>query len=111
MNLQLTTAGEFTVVGIHGRIDSVTAGTAEDKLNEQIDLDKPKIIIDCTHLTYISSSGLRVLLLSQKKITANGGILRFCCLQPVITEIFDISGFSGLLTVFPDVASAMAGKE
>jgi len=57
-------------------------------------------------LNYISSSGLRVFLVIQKKMVALKGQFKLCNLQPGIKEIFDISGFSSIFSVFPDAAAA-----
>ena len=60
-----------------------------------------KIILNCSGLNYISSSGLRVFLIVQKKMMAVKGQFRLSNLQPGIKEIFDISGFSSIFSVFP----------
>jgi stage II sporulation protein AA (anti-sigma F factor antagonist) len=58
------------------------------------------IVLDCAELNYISSSGLRVFLIAQKKLMGLQGKLHLCAMQPSIKEIFDISGFSTIFKIF-----------
>jgi stage II sporulation protein AA (anti-sigma F factor antagonist) len=109
MNVKVSSAGDFTVVGVEGRIDTTNAAGFELKLMELVDAGASKILLDCSGLSYISSSGLRVFLVVQKKMGALKGQLRICNLQPVIKEIFDISGFSTIFSVFADRDSAVKG--
>ena len=59
-------------------------------------------------LEYISSAGLRVLLATAKKLKASGGDLKICSLNDTVQEVFDISGFSSILTVSKDQEEALA---
>jgi anti-anti-sigma factor len=106
MQIQISTNEGYTVVGVDGRIDTVTAGEFDARISEYTGKANPKVIIDCSNLNYISSSGLRVFLMAQKKVMANGGKLKICSLQPAIREIFDISGFSNILSLSDDVKAA-----
>ena len=108
MQVQSTIADGFIIVTVQGRVDTITAGDFEAKVKVLTENEITKMIIDCTELEYISSSGLRVFLIIQKKINARGGMLRLCCMQPAIKEIFDISGFSNIFKIFTDLASASA---
>ena len=71
-----------------------------------IDGGENHLVMNCAGLTYVSSSGLRVLLMALKKVTANGGKLRICALQPNIMEIFEIAGFTSIFSVVPTVEDA-----
>jgi anti-sigma B factor antagonist len=97
---------DYTLVIIQGRLDTITAGDFENKIMEILGGGVTKLLLDCSNLTYISSSGLRVFLVAQKKMLATGGILRICCLKPEIKDIFDISGFSVIFSIFSDVEKA-----
>lgn len=108
MNLQVTTSGDYKIVSVQGRIDTTNAGDFERPLVEMIDGGTNHLILDCAGLNYISSSGLRVFLVIQKKILGQKGKFRLCNLQPAIKEIFDISGFSSIFSVFSDLDAAQA---
>ncbi len=106
MDIKVSELNDYTVVSINGRVDTMTAGDFENKIMEVLEGGVSKMLLDCSELAYISSSGLRVFLVAQKKMMAAGGALRLCCLKPEIQEIFDISGFSGIFSIFPDMEKA-----
>jgi anti-anti-sigma factor len=109
MNVQVTPSTGYSVVAVEGRIDTTTAGEFEKSIMEVIEGGCTRLILDCSGLNYISSSGLRVFLIVQKKMTSIKGQFRLYSLQPGIREIFDISGFSSIFSVFPDKDSALKG--
>jgi len=107
--MEITTkkSNDVLVVGIGGRLDTITAPEFEKSIMELISPENKKIVLDCANLSYISSSGLRVILMTLKKVKANGGNLIICSLQESIKEVFNICGFTSLLTITPDCASAL----
>jgi len=106
MNLLVTQSNDFTIVSVDGRIDTTNANEFEKPMVELIEGGTHKIILDCSDLNYISSAGLRVFIIIQKKIIAVQGEFKLVNLQPAIQEIFDISGFSSIFKVFPDLDKA-----
>ncbi len=109
MNVKITTLPDYTLIGVEGRVDTTTSAALEKTLMEAIDGGCTKIILDCSGINYISSSGLRVFLVIQKKMISIKGHFNLCNLQPGIKEIFDISGFSSIFSIFPDKEDAMNG--
>jgi len=107
MNVQVTKSEDYTLVSVEGRVDTTNAGELEKTMVAVIDGGATKIILDCAGLNYISSSGLRVFLIVQKKMITLKGQFCLCNLQPGIKEIFDISGFSSIFSVFPDLEAAV----
>jgi len=99
MKLDIQSGSPETRIKIQGRIDTLTASEFETKVNEVINADYQAIAFDCSDMDYISSSGLRVFLMAQKKVSQAGKGLTICSLQPSIKEIFDISGFSQIFTI------------
>ena len=85
-----------TVVTIMGRLDTVNASEFEKSLVPVLSSDMRDIVLDCTGLDYISSSGLRLFLILQKTANAKQGRLRLKGVKPEIKEIFDMTGFSAL---------------
>lgn len=111
MNLQITNRDGYTVVSIHGRIDTINAANFEAQLMEVLDKEGvAHLVLDCDGLDYISSSGLRIFLVAQKKAMATQGKLLLSNLQPAIKEIFDISGFSTIFSIYPDTETAIKSK-
>jgi anti-sigma B factor antagonist len=106
MKIDIKKRDHYTILEIFGRIDTMTAGGFEAEIMEVLEKESD-LILDCHGLEYISSSGLRVFLLAQKKTKATGGSLKLCNLQPFIKEVFDISGFSSIFAIYQDLDEAM----
>ncbi len=106
MNVQITSSNDSTIVTVEGRLDTMSAGTFEEKLLPLIETTK-NMVINLAELDYISSTGLRVFLIAQKKIQQAGGKLSLCALKPSIREIFDIAGFSTIFAIFSDEEAAL----
>lgn len=100
MHIKKDKIGIFSVLKIKGRIDTVHSGDLEKEVNQLFDSGEKHLIFNCEGMNYISSSGLRVFLVAQKKAKAINGKLHLCNMQPAIQEIFRISGFSNLFKIF-----------
>lgn len=97
MELTSTNEGEYTLLAISGRLDSSSAGEAEAFFLQQVALPVRKFVIDLGSLSYISSAGLRVVLIAAKKAKAIQGRIIFAGLSESVHEIFKMSGFLTLL--------------
>ena len=95
------------IVGIVGRLDTTNYTVLEKKLMDLIDSGQNKILVECSNMDYVSSSGLRILLMALKKITLVKGKFVLCSLQENIREIFEISGFTSIFEIYPDKSSAL----
>ncbi len=85
------------LIALDGRLDTTTSPDLEAALNDSLD-GIVSLIFDFEKLEYISSAGLRVLLSAQKKMNVQGKmVIKNVCND--IKEIFDITGFSDILTV------------
>jgi anti-anti-sigma factor len=82
-----------------GRLDSTTAGAIEKTLLALLVGDVHSIDIDMSALDYVSSAGLRVLLVVAKAAKAKGGKLVLMALKPSILEVIKISGFDRIINV------------
>ena len=71
----------------------------ESKLNSLIDAGHVRLVVSLDKLEYINSSGLRVLLVTLKKVRKQQGDIRLACLKSNIKEVFDISGFTQLFNI------------
>jgi anti-anti-sigma factor len=95
------------VVGVRGRVDASNAATLEQRLLALIDAGERRLVLDAAQLDYMSSAGLRVLLVAAKRLAANGR-LAIAALSDPIREVFDIAGFSSILTVYRTADEAVA---
>ena len=82
-----------------GRLDTVTSTQLSNELGTVFEGGTVNLVFDFTALQYISSAGLRVLLSAQKKINALGTAMKITGANATIKEIFDITGFSGIIDI------------
>ena len=66
-----------------------------------------RLVLDLAGLEYISSAGLRVLMLASRDVKSREGTLTVCGLQPIVREIFEISRFNVVFHVLPDRNAAL----
>ena len=83
---------------MNGRLDANTAPQLEAALNALVEAGETKVLVDCSHLQYISSAGLRVLLAAAKGFKKIDGTISLCALSPTVKQVFEISGFT---SIFP----------
>jgi anti-anti-sigma factor len=108
MQIDTATHGDLLEVSPKGRLDSNTSPVLEKALLERIDSGQTKVTIDFGAVDYISSAGLRVLLMAAKRTAAAKGQFSMHSLSPEIREVFEISGFLTILKVYPDANAAIA---
>lgn len=108
MNLSSEKIGATLVVSAAGQLNSANAAEAESQLMGLMDDAVHHWVLDLSRLDYISSAGLRVVLLVAKRLKQNAGRLVLCSLQPNVLEVFDISGFLAILTVVDTRETAIA---
>lgn len=88
-----------TLVALKGRIDTTNAEQFQQDVNPLMEADQLDIDIDCSGLDYTSSQGLRTFLMLQKSVNARGGQLVLRNMNPMVKEVFDITGFSNIITI------------
>jgi anti-anti-sigma factor len=91
-----------------GRIDGTNAGATEAELKAVLDSAGPNLIMDLSGVDYLSSAGLRVVLVAAKSTRASGGKLVLAGPRPAIAEILAMSGFNRIIETAPDVEAANA---
>ena len=107
MQIDIQEQGGVWIVTISGSLDTKTAPEAEVELNGLLDQGRTRLVIDFTALDYISSSGLRILLSTMKKLKKVKGAMALCGMNPTVKEVFDISGFSGIFKIMETRAEAL----
>lgn len=97
MRITKTQEGKKLTLALEGRLDTTTAPQLEEELKQSVN-DIMELIFDFGSLEYISSAGLRVLL-SAQKIMNKQGSMKICNVNETIMEIFDVTGFSDIMTL------------
>jgi len=100
----------LSLIAVNGRLDTLSAGDLEKKMDSLIGSGCTMVIIDLEKTEYISSSGLRVLLASLKKVRKQQGDIMLARLAPDIIQVFEMSGFDKLFNIFESVEAAAAHK-
>jgi len=97
LNINKTVENGKAVFALEGRLDTVTAPELEQALRESLD-GVSELTMDFGELEYISSAGLRVLLSTQKVMNKQGAMKLIRVGEPIM-EIFEVTGFSDILTI------------
>ena len=107
MELIEKNTGKCVIIGIKGRLDTINYNILEKRLTELLDQNVSKILVNCSQMDYVSSSGLRILLMALKRITMAKGKFVLCSLQENIREIFEISGFTTIFEIYSNEEDAL----
>ena len=97
MTINKTSNGTELTVALEGRLDTTTAPQLEAEMKTVLPNVK-ELTFDFSKLDYISSAGLRVLLSTQKVMNKQGS-MRITNVNDTIMEIFDVTGFTDILTI------------
>jgi len=100
---------EGNIIVLHpvGRIDNETSGDFQTRLLGAVTPEGAAVLVDFSAVDYISSAGLRALMMGSKQSKAAKGRLAVAALTPIVKEIFEISRFSFVVQVFGTAADAI----
>jgi len=98
MDINKTQNGEKITLALTGRLDTTTAPKLQEFLIPEFYSAK-QVELDFSELAYVSSAGLRVLLLGQKTAKAKGGTMTVSNVSAEIMDVFEMTGFADILTV------------
>jgi anti-anti-sigma factor len=108
--MEIRTLANVALVKVEGRLDHISSPAFESELLPQTEGctgEEKKLVLDCSGLAYLSSAGLRVLMIAAKRCRKQSGTMVLAALQPTIQEIFRISRFDTVFEVFPSVRAAL----
>lgn len=95
-----TTKNEGTVtLSLSGRLDTLTSGKLGEEIEKIFQEGKANLVLDFGELEYISSAGLRILLMAQKKINTLDAEMKIINANESVSEVFDMTGFSSILNI------------
>jgi len=108
MNIETTERDGAIVFSIRGRLDGTHAADAENAFQKLANEGKSRFVLDFSEMSYISSAGLRVVLVAAKKLRAMQGALVCAGMSDQVTEVFEMSGFLSILETVATVEEAVA---
>lgn len=91
-------------------MDAGNAGEFTEAFGAILEKKPATLVVNLGGLEYISSAGLRSVLTLIKAAKASGTALRFCAMQPMVADVFKVSGFSAMLAIFDTLEAALAGE-
>ena len=97
LNIKKTVENEKACFQLEGRLDTITSPELEKELVDSLDNVK-ELVLDFEALDYLSSAGLRVLLSTQKRMSRQGS-MKLVHVNDTIMEIFEVTGFTDILTI------------
>ena len=104
---QSTSDSGILTLTASGRLDADTTGRFAEVLNGCIDRGDRRIVLDLAGVDYVSSAGLRAILLAAKRGKSVGCAVAVCGLRDHIREVFDLSGFGTVVAIHPTVQEAL----
>jgi anti-sigma B factor antagonist len=108
MEIQKERVGDICVVSANGRLDGIYSSAFAKEVSELIAGTNPKILIDFAEIDFVTSAGIRAVLLLMKKAEASGAVFALCGVNPQVREVLDTAGLAPILTVHPGRSEALA---
>jgi anti-anti-sigma factor len=96
--VEARTAG-VDVLAPRGRIDSTTATRLDERLAPLVAAARPRVVVDFSGVDYISSAGLRIMLLAARRVEETGGHLALCGMGDAVRQVFYLAGFLPLFFI------------
>lgn len=109
MDLKETSAGDALVTAAAGKIDLSNSDGFQAALSASLAKAGSNLILDMSGVDYVSSAGLRALMIVHKAAKAANKNFAVAALQPLVAEVFTITKFNQVFAVFDTVAAAQAG--
>ena len=97
----------ITILTVRGRIDTITAPGLDVAVGKALDAPNRACILELSAVDYVSSTGLRVLVMGAKKASSSGGIFSLCQVQASVHIVLEMVGFAPLIETHADKAGAV----
>jgi len=109
MDITTSETDGVCVINVAGRMDATTVTAFNEECRRVLDSGSKRIVIDLGSLEYISSAGLRGVLMMGKACKTAGATLAFCSMQAMVSDMFKLSGFNSILNLYASRDEALAG--
>jgi anti-sigma B factor antagonist len=108
MKIETRKIYDVLVVDMAGKLDTSTSGDASDQMVKIAQGDNKQVVLNLDGLEYVSSAGLRVILLASKLLQAGRGELKICHARDIVKKVLETSGFNSLLKIYDTEKDAVA---
>ena len=108
MEIKEEKRGDVKIIGLRGRLDTATSPSVEKRVMNLVDQGERCLVFDFSELTYISSSGLRLLIGVARNLLKTQGKLALAALSDSVYDIIEIAGFASIFSIYPTCDEAVA---
>ena len=108
MEISIRKVNDVLVVDMAGRLVTETSGYASDEMVQIAKSGNSKVVLNLDKLEYISSAGLRIILVAAKLLRTSGGELKICHANAIVNQVMETSGFKNLLPMYDSENNALA---
>lgn len=109
MQITNTAQAGIPVLSVVGSLDATTTADFDAEWKKVLDAGEKRLIVDLAGVDYISSAGLRgILMLAKvaKVAKVQSAAIAFCGMQGMVADMFKLSGFASILAIYPDAPTA-----
>ncbi len=110
IDLKTEDGGDRLVFRLRGSLDLATAPTVRAALTDATDSGSHHIVVDLTHLEFLDSTGLGVLIGAHRRTAEHGGSLRLIVRDGPISRLLNITGLIGVFAAYPSLEDARADR-
>lgn len=110
--MQISTSSaenEVVLIEIEGDVDAYTARLLDKTLKDLLAQDRSRLVLDVSHMHYISSAGLRAIMFAQRETDQRGGQMRICGLNTQARRLFEMVGLDEFMHLSDSCQEAMEG--
>ncbi len=107
MNISTRQIYNVIVVDMVGRLDSTTSGYGYEEMVKIAQGDNKQVVVNLSQLDFVTSAGLRILLIAAKLLQTGGGKLTLCEANDPVKQVLETAGFNSLLHLYPTEAEAV----
>lgn len=108
MKIETRRVDDVLVIDMSGRLDGRSSGEAGDRIVHIVQGAHRQILLNLQNVDYVSSAGLRIILLGSKLLQGNQGELKVCCVEGEVKRVLEISGFDSLIRMYNTEAEALS---
>ena len=108
LDIQHEKQGDMTIIDLEGEVTTSSSTELENRLSDLLEGGETTFVIGCNKLELITSAGLRVLLAFAKKLQKRQGKLALGGMTATVYEVFEMTGFTGILNILPSREEALS---